>query len=304
MDAMRGIPRGETRALTDADVSTGLVTTDEISTFVWDLLRPASVVLASGIRVITTDREGVKWPTITEDMEAAFYNELEEITESDPGFGELEVKPKAIKALARGSSEAFEDSQPDLLSLLQGHIATILALKQDRELLFGNDPKGFQGMTQVAGQTIDGAGMTNWDAVLSAVGALAGANVPGPYAVVGHPWAFTGLALVKIDAGSNLSAAGARWGPAALTRRLSWPATGGTSTMLVYAPGSIGLVRRRDITIEVDRSQEFTSDAVLVRGKLRSAPAFPYPQAIVKIVNVPTADPTGTTTVTAKAKSS
>jgi hypothetical protein len=81
-------------------------------------------------------------------------------------------------------------------------------------------------------------------------------------------------------------------------------ATGGTSTMLVYAPGSIGLVRRRDITIEVDRSQEFTSDAALVRGKLRSAPAFPYPQAIVKIINVPTADPTAPAApAAAKAKS-
>ena len=74
--------------------------------------------------------------------------------------------------------------------------------------------------------------------------------------------------------------------------------------MLVYAPGSIGLVRRRDITIEVDRSQEFTSDAVLVRGEVRSAPAFPYPQAIVKIINVPTADPTAPAgPAAAKAKS-
>jgi hypothetical protein len=55
-------------------------------------------------------------------------------------------------------------------------------------------------------------------------------------------------------------------------------ATGGTSTMLVYAPGSIGLVRRRDITIEVDRS--------------------------VKIIKVPTADPTAPPArAAAKAKS-
>jgi hypothetical protein len=59
-------------------------------------------------------------------------------------------------------------------------------------------------------------------------------------------------------------------------------------------PGSLGLVRRRDITIEVDRSQEFIKDAVFVRGKLRAAPAFPYPEAIVKIMNVPTRDPTAT----------
>lgn len=292
IEAMRGIPRGEARALTDADASTGLVTSDEVSTFIWDRLRPASVVLASGIRVITTDREGVKWPTITADMTAAFYDELEEITASDPAFGELEVKPKAIKTLARGSSEAFEDSSPDLLNLLQSHIATVLALKQDRELLFGSDPKGFEGMMTIAGtQTIDATGMTNWDPVLQAVGALAGANVPGPYAMIAHPWALTGLSLVKETAGSNVSLGVPEGVPTRyLTSQLA--VATGTSTALVYAPGLIGLVRRRDITIEVDRSQEFTSDAVLVRGKLRSAPAFPYPQAIVKLTNVPTADPT------------
>ena len=36
---------------------------------------------------------------------------------------------------------------------------------------------------------------------------------------------------------------------------------------------------------------EFSSDSVLLRGKLRGAPAFPYSAAVVKITAVPTPDP-------------
>ena len=43
---------------------------------------------------------------------------------------------------------------------------------------------------------------------------------------------------------------------------------------------------------------------MLVRGKLRSAPAFPYPQAIVKLTGVPTADPTAAGAATTAAKTS
>jgi hypothetical protein len=117
--------------------------------------------------------------------------------------------------------------------------------------------------------------------------------------MIAHPRALTGLALAKERSGSNVSLPVPEGVPPRFaTSQLA--VTTGTSTAFVYAPGLIGLVRRRDITIEVDRSQEFTTDAVLVRGKLRSAPAFPYPQAIVKLTNVPTADPTtGTTTARA-----
>jgi hypothetical protein len=50
-------------------------------------------------------------------------------------------------------------------------------------------------------------------------------------------------------------------------------------------------VRRQDVEILVDRSQEFSMDAVLVRGKIRATLFLPYPQAVVRIDNLPALNP-------------
>jgi HK97 family phage major capsid protein len=245
------------------------------------------------MRVIATDKSSIKWPKLVADMTAAFFNELEEITASDPDFDEFEVQPKAIKALARGSSEVFEDSDPDLLDLLRTHLNTILALKLDREILVGNDAKGFPGLLTMAGITqIDAAGaMTNYDALLRAVGILSGKSVPGPYAAIAHPFTETYLSLLKRETGSNEPLSRPPGVPE-LRTTTQIGRTGTTSPILVFSPANVVYVRRRDITVEVDRSQEFSSDAVLVRGKLRGTLFVPYEGApVVKIVNAPSPDP-------------
>jgi hypothetical protein len=60
-----------------------------------------------------------------------------------------------------------------------------------------------------------------------------------------------------------------------------------SSTIVIYAPNALAVVRRKDATIEIDRSQEFDHDAVLVRGKARAALGAPYPAGVVKIEHVP-----------------
>ena len=101
--AMRAIKPGENRALTEPSLS--LVAPPELSTFLWDVLRPQSVVLESGVQVIVTDRQTVEWPRTLTDPTAAFYDEIDAITESDPTFDTITATPKAIKALVRGSSK-------------------------------------------------------------------------------------------------------------------------------------------------------------------------------------------------------
>jgi hypothetical protein len=53
------------------------------------------------------------------------------------------------------------------------------------------------------------------------------------------------------------------------------PVTGTTpkTQIVVFAPSQVTVVVRRDITVEVDRSQEFSKDTVLVRGKLEEKPS-------------------------------
>ena len=286
--AMLGVPPGEARDLTHATAQP--VEREEVAAFVFDALRPASVVLATGVPVRETERRSVVFPTIVSDVSVAFYNELEEISESDPVLAELEIEPRAIKGLVRGSSEAFEDAEPDLLDLVTGNLATQLALRLDAECLVGNTSKGFKGLTTMPGtQTLSvGGGLTSYDAIIKAAGLLAEANVPGPYAVLAHPRVLTTLDLLKTDGSSN-EALPRPAGVPPIYAASQLGVSGGaqpSTTVVVFAPGMFLLVRRRDVTVEVDRSEEFSKDAILVRGKLRAALGTAHPEAAVKLTGV------------------
>lgn len=288
-ESMQAVQKGEARSLTRA--TTDPVQPDDLQKWVWDKLRDSAVVLASGVRVLDTDRGEIKVPYLAGDMTADFYDELEEIAESDLDLDELTLTPKAIKALAHGSSEAFEDSDPSLLQIVTDNLHTVLGLKLDRELLIGNAAKGFKGLANMTGiQTLAvGGAMPNYDPIIKAVGMLADAGVPGPYAVVLHPRVATSLDLLKEATGSNATLVRPDGlPPFYLTRQLGLTGSGesATSLGLVYAPGQLLVGRRRDVTVEVDRSEEFSTDAVKVRGKLRATIGTPHPQAIVKLTGI------------------
>jgi len=286
VSAMAGIAQGECRDLTHATADP--VEPDDLRTALIDKLRESAVVIAAGATVVNTDKKSVKWPILTGDVDASFYNELEEITPSDVDLDEFEIPVKAIKALLRGSSEAFEDSDPDLLQIVADNINTAMALKGDRELVVGSDPKGFKGLTQITGtQSIAVNGALSWDHVIKAVGLLSEALVPGPYALLLGPRPATSLALVKTETGSNEYVGMPPGMPPVF--QSGWLPVAGTppkTTAVVWAPAQLTVVVRRDVTVEVDRSQEFSSDAVLVRGKYRLGADIAHPSAIVKLTGV------------------
>jgi HK97 family phage major capsid protein len=295
-DAMRAVPKGakvESRDLTHATAAP--VEPPELATYLWDLLRPQSIVLASGVPIIPTDRKKVSWPTLKADMAVAFYGELEEIVKDEPEFDDFELEPKAIKGLAKGSSEAFEDSNPDLLRIVQENLAKVMGLKFDAQALAGTaGSKAFDGLTKLAGQELDmkEAAFADYDPIIAAVGLLAQAQVPGPYVVAMHPRVATALDRLKEFTTEETNVPLSR--PAGLPGIFVSPQLPiktasekpDTSSVVVYAPKSLVCVRRREVTIEVDRSQEFDHDAVFVRGKARAILGTQYPEAIVHVKNV------------------
>ncbi|HEY4098380.1 MAG TPA: phage major capsid protein [Baekduia sp.] len=287
LEAMRGISPGECRDLTRA--SAAPVEPDDVRTALIDKLREQSVVLASGVPLITTDKKSIKWPVLTGDVDVAFYDELEEITPSDPELDEYEIPTKALKALVRGSSEAFEDSDPDLLQLVADNINIAMALKGDREMVIGNDAKGFKGLLNITGaQSIAVGGALSWDHVLKAVGLLQEALIPGPYAVLMGPRPATALALTKEATGSNAYLNRPEGVPPIYGTGWLPVSTGGSpaTSVIVYAPSQAQAVLRKQVTVEVDRSQEFSSDAVLVRGRYRLGFDVQMPQSIVRLTAV------------------
>lgn len=290
--AMAGVAQGEMRDLTHATADP--VEPDDLRTQLIDKLRATSVVLASGATLITTDRKAVVSPILTGDLNPApiFYDELDEIALSDLTLDGLEIPVKAIKALVRGSNEAFEDSDPDLLQIVADNLNLSLALKGDRALVTGSiatDPKGFNGLLNIPGtQSIAVNGPLSWDHVLKATGLLAESFVPGPLATIMGPRVATALAITKETTTSAAYLATPDGVPP--TFGTSWlPVSAGATprtTVLVYAPSQVTVVLRRDVTVEVDRSKGFTSDSTYVRGRYRLGLGLAHPQAVVKLTGV------------------
>jgi HK97 family phage major capsid protein len=288
MAAIAGVPPGEMRDLTHATAEP--VEPDDLRRVLIDRFREASVMAAAGVPIVPTDKKNVVWPTLTGDITAAFYDELEEITESDPGLDEFEVPVKAIKSLTRMSSEAVEDSDPDLLRLVTTNHMTSLVLKGDRELLVGNDAKGFTGLMNLTGtQTMTTVGAISWDHIIKAVGMLVEALVPGPYAVLMGPRPLTALDLMKeLSTGSN-AYVGRPAGIPPVFQTGWFTVSGGASpktSAVVFAPQQSMIVLRKSVVVEIDRSQEFTSDAVLARGRYRLGFGCPHPQSVVKLTGI------------------
>lgn len=305
LDALGSVRKGEARALTTASGSAGPVTPPELSTFLWDKLRARSIALASGVRIIRTDRSEIHWPRLTTDVAPDWYAEAETITAGDPAFDTLTAKPKKLAHRVVVSNEALDDSDPSLRDLLTTHLAAMLALKLDRDIFFGTATDGIDGLIGVAGiQSVvmgSGAGgaLANLDPFADAIGLLMAANVPGPYAIAMAPRTWTTLTKVKEATGSVrpvLSGESAPTGSQAMSiyglpvfvssqfpvNETEGAATTATSAF-VYAPNEVVLVQRTDVEIEWDRSRLFDSDQSEVRGKVRCDLIVPNPVAVVRV---------------------
>lgn len=302
-DAMRGVPKGESRSLTLA--SADPVEPEDLSQFVFDLLREPSVLLRSGVPVIATNRKEWVAPTITGDVDADWVGEAEEIPASDPTLSELKATPRKVAQRVIGSSEAFDDSSPDLMRLVQQNLATALALKIDKEGIVGNSSKGFKGLTTISGtQTLNmgEAVLENYDPLVAAVALLAEANVPGPYAILMHPRHAASLdrlrevMAVAGEEGPELIVGNAPLGrPEGLPPIYVTPNTGFTAKsgekvdrapIVVYSPSQLAMIRRKEAEMVVDRSAEFDTDEVVVRAIARCCLTTAYPQSICVIKDV------------------
>ncbi len=292
--ALRAVAPGETRSLTTT--SADPIAPPELSTFLFDRLRASSVALASGIRVVPTDRESIEWPKITADVNPAWYAETDTITPGDPVFATIKATPRKLAHLVELSNEVIDDSEPAIVDVLNGHLAAVLGLKLDLGIFEGNqavNPNVIRGLkytpgTQVVDMGVNGAAFS-YDAFIDAIGLLQAANVPGPYVAVVNPRTATDAARLK-DADGNQLTPPVGMPPVSTTSQLSTTEVKGTSSnassAYVYAAGQLVVVRRQDATIELDRSRLFHRDMSELRGRLRADLVVPNPAAVVRIEGI------------------
>lgn len=309
VEAIASVRKGESRSLTTADATGGgAITPPELSTHVFDRLTARSVALASGIRVITTDRHSVSWPQIVSDPVPAWYAETELIVASDPVFASFEVEAKKVAVRTEFSNEVLDDSVPSAEQLVRRLMIRALAEKIDVGVFYGNpsaDPDSIRGLRWTPGiQTLahggaNGGPIANLDVIAQAIAMLEAVNTTaGAIVMPARTWA--GIRTLKdaqerpllgdFSAETRPSIYGV---PVFFTTSLPLNETAGTSTdassCFVYSvDGDVGpvLVRRQDVEILLDRSRLFDRDMSELRGKARVALLVPQPSAVVRVTGV------------------
>lgn len=299
-DALREVRKGESRALTtSATISPG-----ELATTLFDRLRAASVGLASGIRVLTTDKDSVVYPALTADVVPAWYAEAAAITPGDPTFSSVTATPRKLAHLVQMSNEVIDDSDPSIVDVLNAHLLRVLALKLDLGIFEGSGiAPEVRGLKNVAGiQTVtnvgaNGGALANLDAIADAIGLLETVNTTAS-AIVMPPRTYNVVRKLKTTTNEYLVADSPTVGtpqtlfgvPIYVSGQLSTTETQGTavnsSSIYVFNAAEVVYVRRSEVELELDRSRLFNSDQSELRAKLRGDLIVPNPTAVVRVVGV------------------
>jgi HK97 family phage major capsid protein/HK97 family phage prohead protease len=310
-ELIRATAKGEARSLTLA--SGDAITPPQLSSYLWDRLRPQSVALRSGIRVIPTDRKTIQWPRVISDPVPEWVGETEVIPATDPAFDTLEADPKKLAARTEFSNEVLDDSEPEAEGVVRRLMQRALALKLDLGFFQGNpaaDDDSIRGLKFVAGiQTgpslgANGAaipaGAAGLNLITDAVGMLEDADVPGPFAIVMRPSVWRQFTKLVDSQGHRLLGDFSRETPPNIdghrvytSNQLAANETQGTSndtsSIYIYSTDpdtGPALVRRKDVQIEIDRSRLFDKDMSEMRGKTRVDLLVPQPLAVLRITGV------------------
>jgi len=139
----------------DPDTAGGYLVPVEQSNQVIELLRGTSVVLPL-CRQLPLNRATLSIPTQADGSTAYWLGENEQITASQPSFGQKQLVAKKLAVMVKISNELLEDSDPDIDALIREDIARTAALEVDRVILEGSgaagEPQGvlYSGVTTTA----------------------------------------------------------------------------------------------------------------------------------------------------------
>ena len=183
VDSIKDVQVGETRSLTSAGSP---LSPADLSTQLFQSLRPSSIALRSGIPTISTTREKIIWPELNTDVSPTFYSEGGTIVAGDPAFTQITSEPQKIAHIVQVSNEVIDDSDPPVVRVLTEHLATMLALKLDSAVYVGGTAlPGITGMnniasTQIGGTIISGgtASVTSYPTLIKGVGLLRAGTFP------------------------------------------------------------------------------------------------------------------------------
>ncbi|WP_417883674.1 phage major capsid protein [Vibrio rumoiensis] len=192
-----------------------LVGTEHRADLFIDALRPHSVALQLGVRMLSGLRGNVSIPKQTGSATAQWLNldGTDTVDESEPSIGNVAMKMRSLAALVPISHNLVKQGSPDAEQLVKSDLLRMIAQGIDKALIngsgTGNEPFGIMNTAGVNTVTI--ADATNmiptYEELVQMFGAVAMANADmGNMAYLTSPDVATKLMTQKIDAGSGLFA--------------------------------------------------------------------------------------------------
>jgi HK97 family phage major capsid protein len=129
-------PERRTVAVTAPGTGGAMVET-EIAGQVIDALRAQMVTSRLGVTMLSGLRGNLDIPKITTSAAADWFPEGGQITEADPSFGTVSLRPKHVGALSAYSRNMLIQSSPDVEAVMRRDMAASLANALDAAILIG-----------------------------------------------------------------------------------------------------------------------------------------------------------------------
>jgi HK97 family phage major capsid protein/HK97 family phage prohead protease len=287
--ASRETHPGEIRSLTTA-VSLG---TPEYSVQFFDVLRPTSAFLRSGVRTISTSNEAVIFPYLTADSTIGWVSEGGTITASDPTLAAGTATPHKLAVRVEYSNELAEDSSPALETVLRQALVARAGVQVDVAAYQGSGAAPTPtGMGNVAGigNVSAAAANTNIAWAGSAIAFLESGYAPRPYVYVGGTSLAKDIRAIKAGTAYDpyLFPVGSEALPSLYGAEGFLAPALAAGTAYFYSPSSCFVVNRTQaFDVEVNRMRLFDSDRSEMRLKARMDFLFPYSAAICRGTAVP-----------------
>jgi HK97 family phage major capsid protein len=175
-----------TRALaTSTGQAGGFIVPPDYMAEVIELLRPATVVRASGPRVVPMPRGAMTIPKLVAGATGSYQGENGTIAASQPSFGQVQASFKKLTVLVPVSNDMVRYANPAVDAIVRDDIVLSLARTEDKAFLRGDGtqgtPRGFRSFVS-SGNTIASTASYGLTTVVQELGAailkLKNANVP------------------------------------------------------------------------------------------------------------------------------
>jgi HK97 family phage major capsid protein len=134
-----------------------------------DLAVKAKSIAAKSATVVPTEKVKINFPIWTADPAVGWYNENDEIAETDGDTEEVECTPTKTAGLTPISNELADDSDPDVADQVAKGLANQITRAIDAAYLANTTAKGPNGLLSIDYTPVPvGAALVNLDAFVSA----------------------------------------------------------------------------------------------------------------------------------------